>query len=128
MAKILIIDDSQDLCDMMESLLERLGHETLLSHDAEEGWAAILREAPDLVVLDIKLPGENGDDLCRRMHAAWPGMPILIFSSTAHDGNRADLMACGATAVVTKGEPIGLVVQWIESCLSEPALPGRGIC
>lgn len=60
MKKILLIDDDRDLSDTVKSVLEYEGYDVLLSHDPEEGIALAKKEKPDLVLMDVMLPGMNG--------------------------------------------------------------------
>ena len=67
MDKILIIEDEEDLLKGLELNLSREGYQVLKATNGEEGMRLALRENPNLILLDIMLPGMNGLDVCREL-------------------------------------------------------------
>src|SRR5687768_18558026 len=82
MARILLIEDSPTDTAVLTQLLERNGHQVLASADAEDGIAVCKREMPDLVLMDVILPGMNGFQATRALSrdAATSAIPVLIVS------------------------------------------------
>lgn len=82
--KILVIDDEGDLLKVERTRLEVSGYEVLTLSNGERAMQVVKSEKPDLVLLDIVMPGKNGCDICRELKAdeATRGIPVIIF--TAH--------------------------------------------
>lgn len=80
-ARILIVEDEAEIAELLEENLSALGYATEAVHDGAGMFAALTRTPPDLILLDIMLPGEDGLALCRKLRA--PGSPFertpLIF-------------------------------------------------
>ena len=70
--KILVIEDEADILEVTQYNLTREGYKVSTSRDGEEGLARAKRDAPDLVILDLMLPGLDGLEVCRRMQAPIP--------------------------------------------------------
>lgn len=66
-AKILVVDDSKLVTDIVKMRLEMVGYAVRLAHSGEEALAAIADEVPDLMVLDVQMPGIDGYEVCRRL-------------------------------------------------------------
>jgi len=80
--KILVVDDEQAICWAFKQLLQPEGYSVLVAASAEEGLELAAQESPDLVLLDIRLPGVSGLDALPRFKALNPDLPILVM--TAH--------------------------------------------
>ena len=65
--KILIVDDSKLVTDIVKMRLEMYGYEVRLAHSGEEALTCIADEVPDLMVLDVQMPGIDGYEVCRRL-------------------------------------------------------------
>ena len=91
MARILLIEDSPTDTAVLTQLLERNGHEVLASGSAEDGIAVCKREQPDLVLMDIILPGMNGFQATRALSrdADTKQIPVLIVSTKGMDTDKA---------------------------------------
>jgi len=84
--KILIIDDEPDTITYLSTWLEDNGFDTCSATDGRRGMLAILAEQPDLVLLDIKMPGQTGIQLYRDMikNEACRGIPVIIITGMAN--------------------------------------------
>ncbi|MBN8717176.1 MAG: response regulator transcription factor [Pseudomonadota bacterium] len=104
MARILLIEDSPTETAVMTQLLERNGHEVIASASAEDGIAACRREKPDLVLMDVILPGMNGFQATRTLtrDAETGHIPILIISTKGLDTDRVWGLRQGAKDYITK--------------------------
>jgi PAS domain S-box-containing protein len=80
--RILVVDDSRDIADSLAMMLRMLGNETCTAYDGEEAVAAADRFRPDVVVLDIGLPGLNGYEACRRIRGLEQGQSMVIIAQT----------------------------------------------
>jgi CheY-like chemotaxis protein len=65
--KILVVDDSKLVTDIVKLRLEMFGFQVRLAHSGEEALSAIASEVPDLMVLDVQMPGIDGYEVCRRL-------------------------------------------------------------
>ncbi|QNP41267.1 response regulator transcription factor [Lysobacter solisilvae (ex Woo and Kim 2020)] len=104
MARILLIEDSPTDTAVLTQLLERNGHQVLASGSAEDGIAAAKREMPDLVIMDVVLPGMNGFQATRALSkdAATSAIPVLIVSTKDMDVDKAWGMRQGARDYIVK--------------------------
>lgn len=101
--RALIIDDSSMMRGMVRGLLEALDLDVIgEAADAVSGVKAYETLRPDLVTLDIVMPGGTGQDVLKAVINIDPDAKVVIVSSVAQDSVRAELMAAGATAVLTK--------------------------
>ena len=104
MARILLIEDSPTESAVMTQLLERNGHQVMTSGSAEDGIEACRRERPDLVLMDVVLPGMNGFQATRALSrdAATGGIPVVIVSTKNMDTDRAWGLRQGAKDYIVK--------------------------
>ena len=104
MSRILIADDEPNILISLEFLMKREGYEVSLARDGNEALAAIERERPDLVLLDVMMPGKSGFDVCQAVRAdeANRGIRILMLTAKGRDTDVAKGTALGADAYVTK--------------------------
>ena len=100
--RILVIEDEASLREGISDLLEGDGHVVTAAADGVAGVEAGLREPFDLVVLDLMLPRLDGMDVCRRLRAARPGMPILILTARSSEDDKVRGLVEGADDYVTK--------------------------
>ena len=104
MAKILIIDDSQTDTAVFTGMLERNGHQVLAAESAEAGVETCRREQPDLVLMDVILPGMSGFQATRMLSkdAATSAIPIIIVSSKNMETDRVWGLRQGAKDYLVK--------------------------
>jgi DNA-binding response OmpR family regulator len=100
--RILLVEDEKSLRDGIVDLLEGDGHVVTAAADGVTGLETGLRELFDLVVLDLMLPRLDGMDVCRRLRAARPGMPILILTARGSEDDKVRGLVEGADDYVTK--------------------------
>jgi two-component system response regulator RegX3 len=100
--RILLIEDEKSLRDGIVDLFKGDGHVVTAAADGVTGLETGLRELFDLVVLDLMLPRLDGMDVCRRLRAARPGMPILILTARGSEDDKVRGLVEGADDYVTK--------------------------
>jgi DNA-binding response OmpR family regulator len=100
--RILLIEDEAGLREGIADLLQADGHVVTSAPDGVSGAEAGLREAFDLVVLDLMLPRLDGMEVCRRLRAARPGLPILILTARGSEDDKVRGLIEGADDYVTK--------------------------
>jgi twitching motility two-component system response regulator PilH len=104
MARILLIEDSPTDTAVLRQLLERNGHQVLASASAEDGIEMCRREKPDLVLMDLVLPGMNGFQATRALSrdADTSTIPVLIVSTKGMETDRAWGLRQGARGYIVK--------------------------
>ncbi len=117
-AKILVVDDEEDILVLFKRLLEAKGFEVQTASNTMGAGYLLADFSPDLVVLDIMLPGSlSGDQACDTLRNLCPGIKIVFFSGM----ERVALEALGAKhkadAVISKGPRPSILVQTIHQLL-----------
>ena len=104
MARILLIEDSPTEAAVMVQLLERNGHQVTTSGNAEDGIASCKRDKPDLVLMDVVLPGMNGFQATRQItrHPETSSIPVVIVSTKDQETDRVWGKRQGASDYLTK--------------------------
>lgn len=102
--KILVIEDDAVSLRLIEYALRKEGYEVLLAKNGLEGINKAQSKEPDLIILDIMLPGIDGFEVCHRLRAnpQTAHLPILILSGKAHEADRATGLKLGADDYITK--------------------------
>jgi twitching motility two-component system response regulator PilH len=118
-ARILIIEDSPTDTAVLTQLLERNGHQVLASASAEDGIDACKREQPDLVIMDVVLPGMNGFQATRALSRdeGTKAIPVLILSTKGMETDQAWGMRQGAKAYLVKPPKEDVLVGEINRLL-----------
>ncbi|MBR9990800.1 MAG: sigma-54-dependent Fis family transcriptional regulator [Gemmatimonadetes bacterium] len=83
MADVLIVDDEPNIRRLLASLLEAEGHTARASATGEDGLAAVADREPDVVLLDLALPGADGLEILETLRAAYPALPVVMMSGRA---------------------------------------------
>ena len=104
MAKLLLVDDSRAVTDALSRVLETYGHEVDVASSGEAALASLERALPDLVVLDLMLPGIGGAEVLHVIRGAGRTrtLPVVILSSGMDPPTCAALLAAGAQACLRK--------------------------
>ena len=124
MPRILIVDDEPEMVRGLEDNLRFEGYQTLSATDGRRGLALALSEAPDLLLLDIMMPGMSGWDVCRELRAKGLDIPVIMLTARGEEADRVQGLELGADDYVTK--PFGLreLLARIRAVLRRPG-PGR---
>jgi len=101
---ILVVDDEQDLIELVRYNLLKDGFDVSAALDGESGLAAAFREKPDLVVVDLMLPGIDGLEVCRALRAdeRTAQIPVIILTAKTSESDRVVGLELGADDYVTK--------------------------
>jgi DNA-binding response OmpR family regulator len=100
--RILIIEDEADIADLVRLHLSELCDEASIAADGREGLARATGEDWDLVVLDLRLPGVDGLDICRRLRQAKSYTPVLMLTARSTESDRIVGLEIGADDYLTK--------------------------
>ncbi len=110
--KILIVDDEPNVCELIRIYLEREGFAVLIAHDGLVALDLVARERPELVVLDLMLPGLDGWKVCEKLRSAGNKVPIIMLSAKGEEMDRILGLELGADDYVTKPfSPMELVAR-----------------
>jgi CheY-like chemotaxis protein len=103
-AKILIIEDNEQNLYLETFILQKNGHEIVQARNGERGIALALQTAPNLILLDIQLPGMDGYTVAEelRKNAALAHIPIIAVTSYAMTGDRERILEAGCTGYIEK--------------------------
>jgi diguanylate cyclase (GGDEF)-like protein len=123
-SQILIIDDIPANLGVMVDLLETEGHRVLVAKNGVEGFQRAQSEQPDLILLDVMMPGENGFSVCRRLKsgASTGHIPIIFMTSLDDLQDKLEGFAAGAVDYVAKPLQIAEVVTRVRTHLEISAL------
>ena len=99
--RILVIEDDPVLAEVVERYLERAGFGVRVCADGAEGLELAIEWLPDLVVLDVMLPGLDGFEVCRRLRESAP-IPVVMLTARAEEDDRVLGLELGADDYVTK--------------------------
>lgn len=102
MQTILFIDDDEGLQDTIAVMLEQEGYRVLAALDGKTGYEKVLTLKPDLLIVDLRLPGMSGVDICKQLRAAQIQTPIIVLSAIGEEVDKVLLLEIGADDYVTK--------------------------
>jgi two-component system, cell cycle response regulator DivK len=104
MAKILIIEDNEQNLYLETFILQKNGHEIIQAHNGEMGIGLAAQVTPDLILLDIQLPGMDGYTVAKelRKNPKIANIPIIAVTSYAMTGDREHILEAGCTSYIEK--------------------------
>jgi DNA-binding response OmpR family regulator len=119
---VLIADDEPNIVISLEFLMKREGHRVTIARDGDAALEAIRRERPDLVLLDVMMPGRSGFEVCQAVRAdeALAAVKILMLSAKGRDTDLAKGSALGADAYMTKPFSTRELADKVRSLLGGP--------
>ena len=125
MPRILIVDDDPDLLSVCTVGLTALGHQVWTAQTGAEGLDQAAIRAPEVIVLDLGLPDQDGLAVCRRIRA-WSDVPIVVLSADGSEDRKVDALDQGADDYMTK--PFGMreLNARIKVALRHRVTPGDG--
>jgi len=100
--RVLVVDDDPTVSDVVRRYLERAEFEVMLAADGQGALDAVAGSRPDLVVLDLMLPGIDGLEVCRRLRAQDPQLPVVMLTALGDEADRVVGLSLGADDYVTK--------------------------
>jgi len=121
-SKILIVDDEPNIVIPLQFLMEQNGYSTLVAQSGEEALEMISKEKPDLILLDIMLPGVDGFEVCEivRLNPEWRNTKIIFLTAKGRDVDIAKGMVLGADEYITKPFSNQQIIDAVKKLLEEP--------
>jgi len=125
MAKILLVEDNEMNRDMLSRRLERKGYHVVIATDGEQGVALAESEVPDLILLDMSLPGLDGWEVARRLRkmTVTAAVPIIALTAHAMSGDREKALEAGCDDYDTKPVELIRLLGKIEALLQSRSRP-----
>ena len=116
LGKILVVDDDQNICELLRLYLEKEGYSVILANDGEEAITKFNAMAPDLVLLDIMLPGLDGWQVCREIRKK-SNVPIIMLTAKGETFDKVLGLELGADDYVVKPFDTKEVIARIKAVL-----------
>ena len=123
--RILVIEDEPSLSMTIRDELEFEGFEACVAQDGVTGFERMLNDAPDLVVLDVMLPGKSGFEICREARRRGLDTPIIMLTARAQEVDRVRGLELGADDYVVKPFSLAELVARIHAVLRRVEKPDR---
>ena len=127
MARIYVIDDDAQLLRMVGLMLERGGHTVTLINNPLEGLDQITAHPPDVLVVDVMMPGKSGHDLTREIRntKGIENLPILIMTARSQDVDRKAALDSGADAYLSKPVTSQELIDRVDKLLTKKPAPPK---
>ncbi len=119
MSVVLIVEDSPTDAHVYTRALEANGHRVLLATNAEDGVPMAKAESPDVILMDIVMPGMNGFQATRELHRheATRHIPIIMLSTKSQETDRIWALRQGASDYLVKPVPRPVLIEAVQSAL-----------
>ena len=116
MAKILVVDDDTNICELLRLYLEKDGYDTVIVNDGTTALARFQQEGADLVLLDIMLPGRDGWQICREIRKS-SNVPIIMLTAKTETFDEVLGLELGADDYITKPFDTKTVLARVKAVL-----------
>lgn len=119
MHKVLIVDDETNIRDILDFSLHAEGFEAIGARSGDEAFTLAVSEQPDLVILDLMMPGTSGIETCRRLKndRRTRHLPVILLTARTSSDDRAAGEEAGADAYITKPFSPHRVIATVERLL-----------
>lgn len=115
--RICLIDDEESFVTTLAERLELRGHQATVALSGEEGLRCIAEHTPQVVILDLRMPGISGMETLRRIRATWPDLPVVMLSGHGAEADIASCLRLGAQAYLKKPTDISQLLATIHEVL-----------
>ena len=122
-ATILVVDDEKKIADLVTVYLKREGFQVLVAHDGPQALELVHERQPDLIVLDLMLPGMDGLALCRMLRAEGTWVPIIMLTARTLEEDKLVGLSLGADDYVTKPFSPRELVARVQAVLRRAGAP-----
>ncbi len=125
---ILVVDDNPAIREMLEAILSSSGYEVRCATSGEDALARMERKLPDLVLLDLTMPGMSGYRTVECVRERFPDddIPIVLISAYPPDEERERAMRMGVVDYICKPFQIHELLQCVQTCLAPPFMDNAG--
>jgi len=115
---ILLIDDETDYSETMGFWLMANGYKVSIASSGMEGLESIEKSKPDIVFLDMQMPGMDGIETLKKIKERWPDLPVIMVTAYTTDEKRMNAMRIGADAFFGKGDDFSLAAKTMREVLN----------
>jgi len=123
--RILIVDDDTDICRMLSLLMEREGFDSVTVNDGKSALKAVRSASPDVMLLDIKMPGMDGIEVLSRVREMAPELPVIMITAHSEIKGAVKAIRAGAHDYLSKPFEHNEVIRVVHRALSEGKLKRR---
>jgi DNA-binding NtrC family response regulator len=116
---VLVVDDEAEVRNLLSELLTRCDYEVVTAANGVEAVAALSETPPDLVLLDLTLPGVSGLEVMKRIQSTMPSTPVIILSGTPDSAAALTAVRMGAYAYLPKPFEFEHLQRLVASALAE---------
>jgi len=122
MSRILVVEDSPSNIALAQVVLQHAGHEVLIAEDGPSGLQSAREHRPDLILMDVQLPGMDGMSVTRELKAdpATATIPVLALTAFAMKGDAEKIRAAGCDAYLAKPFQFPELLATIDRLLARP--------
>lgn len=119
MTRIIVVDDDQDICDLVQYRLTTMGMDVKAYYDGESGLDAIVADPPDLAIIDVMMPRMNGLDVVRALRAnpATADLPVITFTALGSPEDEDAVFDAGSQYYAVKPFSIMALSAYVEKIL-----------
>jgi len=115
--KVLLVDDEDDFRQLMKFWLESRGYSAIPAQNGMEALTMIGKKAPDIVLLDIRMPVLDGIETLKRIRKNDKTLPVILISAYVNDPKAKDVLSYGVSGIFYKGKNFEEVLPLLESAL-----------
>lgn len=117
--RVLVVEDNERNRKVVRIVLNAQGYEVLEATNADEALEILRTDTPDLILMDIGLPGMSGDELTRQIKAApqWANLPIIALTAHAMKGEREQFLDAGCDDYISKPIDTHVLVDLVQNYL-----------
>lgn len=118
---ILYVDDHEDTCEMVSMLLKPEGYSVESILDGKQALDTISKRQFGLIILDYRLPGVSGIEICRKVREFYPATPVIFFTASAYPHQREEGFTAGADDYLLKPNDVLRLRNLVKQFLQMPA-------
>ena len=124
-ATVLIVDDEEDILELLRHNLTKDGYRVICAESGEQALTEIRKQPPDVVILDVMLPGVDGLDVCRQVKAAaeTSHVPIIMLTARTEEADMVAGLELGADDYITKPFSPRVVLARVKAVLRRKRMP-----
>ena len=123
MARVLVADDELGICRAFAELLQREGHEPLLASNGHQALQLVEEQAPELVFMDIQMPGMTGLEALSQLRQTHPGLPVVVMTAYGTMDTALEAVQLGAFDYIGKPVELAQVRKLLQRALHKPQPP-----
>lgn len=119
--KIMVVDDEPYIARVIKFKLEQEGYTVISANDGQSGLQKIKEEKPDLVLLDVMMPGLSGYEVCQKIKedAELAGIPVVILTAKGQERDREQGLTMGASDYITKPFSPNRLLELVKSMIGD---------